>query len=339
MPAVSVVLPFHNPGEYFPGAIESILAQTFDDFELLLLDDASNDGSKEVAEEIAKRDSRVRIIRANVNLGLSRQLNRGVEESTGDFVARMDADDIALPSRFERQLSVFRAKPDVGICGCLVDEISQTGEETGFRWDLPAEHDQIASLQFIRCGFSHPSVMFRKSVLDDYSLRYREDFEVAQDYELWIRLLQFSKGYNIQDALLKYRRFPEQLSQKSSPRKLQEVNEIRGQILKLIGVENIDQGQIMHKRFCEDNWQRDIDWFQQLVEWLNTVYRTNLITKAMPPKAFGQLLANRLYMHCHMATGRTFNGAQIFRAADFSSDVTISTVQTAKTYIKSLVAR
>ena len=338
MPSLSVILPFHNPGKYFSGAIDSILSQTFDDFELLLLDDASDDGSSEVASDFANRDSRIRIIRANSNLGLSRQLNRGIEESTGDFIARMDADDFALPNRFENQLSVFKTNPDIGICGCLVDEISQTGEETGYRWDLPTNHDQIVSLQFIRCGFNHPSVMFRKSVLIDHSLRYREDFKVAQDYELWIRLLQHANGYNIQEPLLKYRRFPEQLSQASSPRKLEEVSEIRGQILKLIGVENSEQSQTMHNRFCDDQWVQDVSWFKQLIEWLNMVYQTNLRTGAMPRKAFGQLLADRLYMQCHMATGRKFSGYRIFKEADFCNDTTISTVQSVKNYVKSLIA-
>lgn len=337
MPKVSVILPFHNPGKYFPAAVESILAQTFRDFEVLLLDDASDDGSSETAHEITNRDPRVKIIRSETNLSLSPQLNRGIEAADGELVARMDADDISSPTRFEKQVSVFKNFPRVGICGSIVVEILASGELSGYQWELPSDHDDIVSLQFLRCGFSHPSVMMRKSVLVDHSLRYREDYQVAQDYELWFRILQVTEGFNIQEPLLKYRRFPDQLSQASSPRKLHEVGEIRNRILEFVGLDSDENNQIMHRRFCEDNWPRDLNWFREMIGWLNIVYNTNRDSGAIPNAAFGRLLAERLCMQCYMATGRAFNAHKLFRFAEFKQHARVGVVDSLKTLVKSIV--
>lgn len=334
-PVVTVLLPVHNALHYFSESLESILTQSFSDFELLVLDDASNDGSEKIARQAEAADSRVQVLRSNSKLGLSAQLNRGIAAANGQFVARMDADDISLPHRFAKQVNVMSRRPEIGICGCVVTEFSD--DATGPRWVLPECHDDIASLQFIRCGFNHPSVMIRTDILKQYDLQYRKDYIVAQDYELWSRLLKHSRGYNIQDSLVKYRRFPAQLSQAKSDRKERELGMIRLRMRELIGLKADQRDHERHERFANDHWPDDIEWFNEITDWLNLVYKSNLRTHAMPVNAFGRLLAQRLYLQCHMATKRGFDGWAVFQRSVFKHHAKVGVLQRLKTVAKSMV--
>lgn len=126
MPEISVVLSVYNDAKYVGVAIESVLAQTFTDFELIIIDDASTDESLSIARDFA--DERIRIVENEENLGLTKSLNKGISLAQGKYIARMDSDDICLPTRFEKQVAYLDAHPDVGVCGGWVELI---GEQAG----------------------------------------------------------------------------------------------------------------------------------------------------------------------------------------------------------------
>lgn len=201
-PLVTVLLSACNDVTFLPEAVESVLAQTFGDFEFLVIDDGSNDGSGDYLASL--RDPRLRVIRNPQNVGLTRSLNRGLAAAAAPLVARMDADDIALPDRLKQQIDFLRANPHVGVVGSSRTLIDERGAVTG---QAPAAETDLAIRWKCLLGnpFAHPTVMLRLDVLDAHGLRYAESFRTAQDYELWTRLLTVTRGANLPEPLLRYR--------------------------------------------------------------------------------------------------------------------------------------
>ena len=192
----------HNDLRYLPQAVDSILRQSFDDFEFLILDDGSGDGSGKYLA--TQTDPRVRLVRNETNLGLTRSLNRGLDLARGDYVARMDADDVAIPQRLARQVGFLESHPEVGIVGSSRVLIDEAGDVVAHA--PAAETDgRIRWKCLLGNPFAHPAVMIRRDVLDRHGLRYDERYRTAQDYELWTRLLAVSKGHNVPEPLLHYR--------------------------------------------------------------------------------------------------------------------------------------
>ena len=201
-PLVTVLMSDYNDGRFLPQAVESILAQSLDDFEFLVIDDGSTDSSADYLAGLT--DRRVRVIRNESNLGLTRSLNRGLDEAKGTFVARMDADDVAMPHRLARQVEFLRTHGSVGIVGCSHTLIDEAGNVVVH---APAVEDDPGIRRKCLLGnpFVHPAVVLRRDVLDAHRLRYDERFRTAQDYELWSRVLTVTRGANLAEPLLKYR--------------------------------------------------------------------------------------------------------------------------------------
>jgi glycosyltransferase involved in cell wall biosynthesis len=201
-PLVTVLLSVHNDAQFLPTAIESVLGQTYGDFEFLIIDDGSTDGIGDYLRSL--RDARVRLLRNLGNMGLTRSLNRGLNAAFGTFVARMDSDDIAMADRLARQVEFLEANPHVGIVGSSRHLIDETG---AFVAHAAAVEDDLRIRWKCLLGnpFAHPTVMLRLDVLDAHGLRYDESFRTAQDYELWTRLLSVTRGANLREPLLRYR--------------------------------------------------------------------------------------------------------------------------------------
>jgi glycosyltransferase involved in cell wall biosynthesis len=201
-PAVTVLLAVFNDDRYLPMAIQSILQQSFDDFELLAIDDGSTDSSGEYLD--ALRDPRVRVIHNRRNIGLTASLNLGLDASRGGYIARMDADDVCEPDRLQRQVEFLDAHPSVGVLGTSRRLIDEAGAEVAIARAVEGD----AAIRW-KCllgnPFAHPTVMLRRSVLAEHVLLYDESFRTAQDYELWTRLLAHTQGENLAEPLLRYR--------------------------------------------------------------------------------------------------------------------------------------
>ena len=201
-PLVTVLMSVYNDARYLPAAVESILRQSLDDFELLIIDDGSADGSAGYLARLS--DPRVRVVRNERNLGLTRSLNRGLDLARGLFLARMDADDVAAPQRLERQVECLDRHPNVGVLGSSRVLINEAGD---FVAHAPAAEGDVAIRWKCLLGnpLAHPAVMLRLHLLNAHKLRYDESYRTAQDYELWSRLLTVTKADNLPEPLLHYR--------------------------------------------------------------------------------------------------------------------------------------
>lgn len=206
-PAVSVVMTVHNGEPWLGEALDSVLAQTFQDFELIVVDDGSTDGTPATLQRRA--DRRIRVIRQR-QTGQTPALNVALRQAGAPLIARMDADDVALPERLTRQVAFLDAHPSVGLLGTGSHEISPDGARLSTH--VPPVDDRSIRRVLIRKNpFVHSAVMFRRAAVDAAGL-YDESFVVAQDYDLWLRMSRVTRLANLPEPLVLRRRAPGQLS-------------------------------------------------------------------------------------------------------------------------------
>jgi glycosyltransferase involved in cell wall biosynthesis len=202
-PPITVLLAVYNGQQYLRAAIESVLTQTFTDFEFLIIDDGSTDQTLSILREYAARDGRIRMV-TRPNKGLTNTLNEGLSLAGGEFLARMDADDICMPRRFERQLGYLRENPDCVLVGSRVLLMDPDGLPIR-EMCLEQTHDEIDQAHLNRgWPIVHPAATMRLSALKQIG-GYRDEFNTLEDLDLFLRLAEIGKLANLPDLLLNYR--------------------------------------------------------------------------------------------------------------------------------------
>lgn len=201
MPKISVVMPVLNGEKYIKQSIESILVQTFKDFEFIIINDASEDNTEKII--LSFNDDRIRYYKNEENIGIPRSLNKGIQLVKGKYIARMDADDISLPNRFEEQFNYLENNYDIALVGSWVEFIDENGNKKNI-WKVPSDFLLIKFFLLSGNCLAHSSIFFRKSFIDKIG-GYNNDFKYSQDYELYLRMLSDFKLYNIPKVLLQYR--------------------------------------------------------------------------------------------------------------------------------------
>jgi glycosyltransferase involved in cell wall biosynthesis len=233
-PEVSVVMSVYNGERYLQEAVRSILDQSFTDFEFIIVNDGSTDHTVSILTSFD--DNRIRLVHNPENLGLTISLNRGIALAQGEFIARMDADDISLPPRLETQIRYLRSHPDVGVVGTGKQEIDQDGCYLGKVWIPPTSSGYMGWRLIWGNPIVHSSVMIRKGCLVSVGL-YDIGKRTAQDYDLWIRLSAITRISNMKQVLILYRRHPESITDTLIHEQLGISNQIRQQAInRLIGV-------------------------------------------------------------------------------------------------------
>lgn len=219
IPQVSVVMPVFNVGAFVKEAIESILNQSYTNFEFIIIDDASTDNTHEVIKSF--EDVRLQVYTNEVNKGLAANLNRAIMIAKGKYILRMDGDDISHPDRIKIQVKFMESNPDVGIVGSWIKlfGVANTVNE------YPTEDISCKFQLLFGVPFAHPSVAFRKSDLFKFNLFYNEELtQYGEDYDLWVRAARVIKFSNIPEVLLNYRTFPSELKKEAEDKRfLQEV--------------------------------------------------------------------------------------------------------------------
>lgn len=202
MPKVTVFTPVYNCEDYISETIQSILNQTYEDFEYLLIDDCSTDRSVDIIESFS--DPRIRLIKNEINQGISYNRNLAIDESNGDYLAMIDGDDIALSQRLEKQIEFLEKHPEYGIIGTEIIHIDAQGKEMNQSITFPIPDEQIPSRMLFNNYIYTSSATIRKSVFEE-GIRFKKSFIVAEDYEVWIQLIRKSKIGHIREPLTKYR--------------------------------------------------------------------------------------------------------------------------------------
>jgi glycosyltransferase involved in cell wall biosynthesis len=230
-PLVSIVIPVHNGEEYIKEAIDSCLNQTYKNIEIIVVDDESTDNTLQILREYGDIITVVPVEKQN---GLGNVLNIGIRASKGEYIARMDADDVMYPIRIEKQVEYMQNNPSCVAVGGQIDIIDSDGNITGHR-EYAVEDRDIKKNMFLFQPFAHPAVMLRRSALEDVSL-YPENIWKVEDVKLFFLLSKEGEFHNIEDTVLKYRVTFNTQSQSNMLDHFKKTNEIREWAKKELGV-------------------------------------------------------------------------------------------------------
>jgi len=202
-PKVSILMSVYNGARDLREAVDSILKQSFTDFEFIIVNDASNDNSPAILNEYAAKDKRIKLINNEFNLGLTKNLNKAIRESKGEYLARFDSDDISYPDRLKMQVEFLDKNPNCALVGTWSDIIDGSGKIMR-TVKYPTSSNDVKKVLIRYNPFFHSSAMFRKSAVNAVG-PYDESWRFAQDYELWLRIAEKYDIANIPQVLLGYR--------------------------------------------------------------------------------------------------------------------------------------
>ena len=231
-------MPTYNVAPYVEEAIESVLRQTYHDFELLVIDDCSTDNTVEVVRNID--DPRIRIAAFDNNVGLAENLNRGLALIETEYVARMDGDDIAEPYWLEHEVTILDSHPEVGICSGGFERFGTVKSLVRF----PERHEDIMANMLFECSVIVPT--FRMSLYRDHGLRYSADAFPAEDYRFWADCLRVTKIYNLQETLFHYRMHPTQICTVRREEQQKKVAEVRRYMLEWLSPDFSEEEQLYY---------------------------------------------------------------------------------------------
>ncbi len=270
-PMVSVIMGAYNSQNYIGPAIDSILKQTYRNIEFIIIDDCSTDSTPDILKRYSQKDKRIRIVTNEFNRGLGYSLNLGVDMANGAYIARMDADDISAPKRFERQVAFLKKNTDVACVGTSARRIGNVkGLGKVFRViHSPQSHEDIQAWLLLGTPMFHPSVMFNAQIIKKLGINYDPNFRRAQDYELWTRLVFLSKMRNIDEPLHAYRYSPKMASVVAADEQRRRARILQSHMLnKLLGRKPTEEELELHSKFVfqSELGQSEI---KEIDSWLN----------------------------------------------------------------------
>jgi len=302
-PQVTVLMPVHNGGAFLPEAVNSILAQTFSDFEFLIIDDASTDQTVAYLQNL--REPRVRLLKSERRLQIAGALNLGLDHARGEWIARMDADDISLPERLSRQLDFLAKHPEVGLCG---GRITYFGFYTGRFYGLPLSYEDVRSSALFDNPFTHPTVMMRKDLFERHGLRYDSDFCPADDYDLWVRAMNHFPAMNMDRVVLRYRTHRGSLTSMEWTDMDAHSYRIAARELKALGLDVDAETVRFHRNIGRigNSEIREIKDLQRAEKWLQRILAANDQTGYYHPAALRRAVGDIWYRVCYHAKTRGF---------------------------------
>ena len=243
-------MPVYNAAEHLRAAIESILGQTYNDFEFVIVNDGSTDFSRETI--LSFSDPRIRLIDNPKNKGLIASLNIGLDQCRGEYIIRMDADDISFPERLEKQVGFMDAHPEVGLMGSWFENFGEGLPTSVVKYDLTDTEIRLRHLY--QTHISHPTAVIRTSVVKKNNLHFDPKFPHGEDYEFWVRMSFFCKLANYPDCLLKKRDHIDNISNKYSADQRNSCNKVKQEQFRQVGVELTAEDIDLNTRFADPEW-------------------------------------------------------------------------------------
>lgn len=304
-PMVSVLMAVYNGEKFVAQSIDSILQQTFTNFELIVINDASWDDTPNILQHY--QDSRLKIYTNEQNMGLTKTLNRGLGLVQGKYIARMDADDISVASRLEKQVDFMEKNHSIGVLGGWIRNFDQGKSHI---WQLATTHEQISCKLLFTTQLVHGTALLRKSVLDKHQIRYNEDFLTSQDYELWTRLIEYTQFANLPEVLVEVRHHGQQVTKINANDLLTNTAKIRLAQIHKLGIEPTKNEELLHYYCTHTGFVNNLDHLQNLSTWLLKLYQQNQTKQVYPTVALGELLAQIWDKH---TAGQTPLGMRFFQ--------------------------
>jgi glycosyltransferase involved in cell wall biosynthesis len=293
---VSIVLPVHNAAPYLRAAVESLLAQTVHDFEMIVVDDGSTDDTPAILRDLQARDDRL-LVHPIVRAGQSAALNQGIALARSPYVAIAHADDVYTPDRLQRQVEYMDDNPEIALCGAAARAMRDGKREV---WRYPAAHDDIRCHLLFECAVAHPTVIMRRTAFQDRGLRYDQSLPSAQDYELWVRAVQSLRFANLPHVLVAYRLHKQQVRH-VDPSRAARISSIRKQQLARLGVRATDDELAIHNAIGDWDFEPSRDFVARAGSWLLRLHEANRRSGVYPEERFATMLSAKLYLTCAQA--------------------------------------
>lgn len=289
----------YNGEKYLSECIDSILNQSFKDFEFLITDDGSTDNTHIILSKYSLKDNRIKIINNEMNLGLTLSLNNMVDIAKGEYIARMDADDVSLPDRFKSQLEFMHMNSKIGVCAVNAIYISNDPIKSPLRRHF--SHEQIRSLMLFNNAMPHGPAMLKGDIFYDRGYRYNLDFKIMQDYELWQRLINITKFHVLKEVGYKVRSHNSSvtaLSSKNNQYREGFLFKIYKFALNNFSIDASDDELSIHHFISSYKLNYDFERLHNIHDWLTKLQLNNLSTKYFEQNTFNDIISSYWYNIC-----------------------------------------
>lgn len=326
-PKVTVLMPVFNGEKYIRESIDSILNQTFTDFEFLIICAPSNDNSLAIIESYA--DKRIRLVETVEKRGLIADLNQGLELAKGEYIARMDCDDISLSNRLEKQVSFMENNPDVGVCGSWIQLI---GENEGHIEKYPTEYQDVKANLLFYCAIAHPTVIMRRSLINEYNLKYNQQHMYAEDFGLWKMCSYLFPIVNIPEVLLKYRNWGESASKRFAEPQMHTLRKLAEESLATLGLK---PNESLIQLFIGD--EKTEDFFLSALDQFNEIQVANNKTQIFDKKSLSKAISRHWLILCYNSTHLGIWILKKYYGASLKPYDQVSLIFYIKFFIKSLI--
>lgn len=290
---VSVLMPVYNGGGFVKDSIQSILNQSYTNFELIVINDGSSDNSEELILSI--KDPRIQYLKNETNLGLIKTLNKGIDLCKGEYIARMDADDISLPDRLKKQLEFMEKNRKVGVCG---SDYIHFGKGKQIALTSHHDHQWILGWMLFNSSVVHPALMIRTSVIKAEQPYFNSDYKHVEDYELWSRLIFKTKFADVPETLLKYRIHASQVSRQHRDEQIENGNKVRRTLLEKAGFKFGERELKVHCLLGNSQIITSLNDLAVLSIWFTRMMEQNKNLKFIDQTILEKILAKQWYDAC-----------------------------------------
>jgi glycosyltransferase involved in cell wall biosynthesis len=316
-------MPTYNGANLLAETIDSILNQTFKDFEFIIINDCSPED--ETDKIIAKyNDSRIRYIHNEKNLGISGSSNKGISLAQGRYIARQDHDDISLPTRLEEQYNYMESHPEIGICGTYFKSFGRKflKEKGTIR---PVESNEIKAALFNRCPILHPASMMRKELFDKHCLKYDESFKTANDLKLWIDASKITEFHNIPKVLFKQRKHSNRTSKIQKITAQNEVNRLFDIKFEKMSIKLSQEEREIFDNYILGHKSKNIgiDLLLKIEDILISLVKANQKSTYFPVNEFNKIIGKYWFKRCQYfmeknkkSVGKYYSGSELSKYSD-----------------------
>jgi len=295
IPELSIIMPVYNVEYFVASAIQSVLEQTYQDFELIIINDGSTDGSKTVINSFT--DKRISYFENEINSGIVYSRNKGLKMAKGKFVGMFDADDIAHREKFEKQIAFLEKNPEFGMVGSWAKFIDAEGKHIPSGWKLKAKPEAIPAIMLFKNYFVQSAVLYRRECISNY--KFQDGFDILEDYLMWYEILKKYKVWNLQEYLIKYRIHEGGVTKKYQLEKEEKEREVFRIQIQGIGIEPTEDELKIHQLIRNDLPVSNLQTLKSIEQWLLKIITANNISKIYNQKILKKVVRNRWIKSCY----------------------------------------
>ncbi len=315
VPKVSVFMPVYNAGSYLYEAIDSILGQTYMDFEFVIVNDGSTDNSEEIIKSYT--DSRIRLVNNPSNLGLIASLNVGLEVCSGDYIVRMDQDDVSMPDRIMLQIDYMDRHPEVGLLGSWFEDFGENIQSRVVKYS--ADDTEIRIRHLYQTHISHPTAVIRTSVVRSNNIRFDSDYVHGEDYNCWVTMSAHCKLSNYPAVLVRKRDHPRNITNSFSTTMHETCTRVKQKQFEDMGAPVNQEEADLYTRFADPEWQFSMSEMKKLENLLSRIEEANRLSGFIPAKEYSEYLATKWFHLCLHNNHLGKSGWFWFKRPSFSS--------------------